>query len=274
MTGRRWSPLRDTPITRHPPRTPGGDPAPPLSIASLLRVVLSILAIAFALPAARFQIRTDVPIGRPGRRPRRASRRHHRLARSRRVRAITYYHPARRRFATRSATGWCMASISVFASDCSPYSSPPVVARFSSHMLDADGTRHCPAGSVPLTHDDLAPPTGTNDLARLSPFRLHSLPITAPSFWPAIALVCFLKREVMDPLRRRPVSVNHSNSAGACTTIAALLRSVVQLDRTQPSGASRRAHAGRCWPPGCRCWVWGRVRPHWARGWRAAGRCW
>jgi hypothetical protein len=121
-----------TPVrhTRH--ASPGHEPPAAIRAAGIivvLTVVLAILAIAFALPAARSKPH-DVPIGAAG--PMAASGRiadileQHAPA----AFAITYY-PGEERCATRSAIAMSTAASRLALTDRPGCSSPPAAARWS-----------------------------------------------------------------------------------------------------------------------------------------------
>ena len=208
-------------VTRH---THHASPVhePPAAIRAtgiivVLTVVLAILAIAFALPAARSK-----PHARSDRRGRAAwppvvksptssSSTLPALSRSPTT-------PAKRRCATRSATATVYGGIS-FGADGRKLliatGGSPMVAQ----MLTQVGNGIAQQARMPLHTEDLAPPTA--DDPRGAGLAASALPITLAGLLPAVALVLLLKREIWTRLTAAVVF-----AAVAGTTIAALLRYV------------------------------------------------
>jgi hypothetical protein len=204
---------------------------PPVAIRAtgiivVLTVVLAILAIAFALPAARSKPH-DVPVGAAG--PMAASGdvadildRHAPGAF-----AITYYPgEAALRDAIRNRDVYGGISFGADA-DVAGQAAPgdrtlfiatggsPMVAQ----MLTQIGNGIAQQARMPLHTEDLAPPTA--DDPRGAGLAASALPITLAGLLPAVALVLLLKREVWT---RFTAAVVFAAVAG--TTIAALLRYV------------------------------------------------
>lgn len=182
-------------------------------IVVALTVVLAIVAIAFALPAARTAPH-DVPIGAAG--PQAASGQVAAILEQQApdAFAITYYPgEAALRDAIRNrevyggiAFGPDGRSL-LIATGASP-----MVAQ----MLTQIGNGIAQKAGVPLRTEDLAPPTA--DDPRGAGLAASALPITLAGLLPAIALLLVLKREVWT---RLAAVVAFSAVAGA--TIAALL---------------------------------------------------
>ena len=191
-----------------------------------LAVVLAILAVAFALPAARSKPH-DVPIGAAGPHGRqRASRRHHRAARPGAF-AITYYPgEAALRDAIRNRDvygGISFRAGADVAGQAAPGGRTLLIATGGSpmvaQMLTQIGNGIAQQAGVPLRTEDLAPPTAEDP--RGAGLAASALPITLAGVLPAVALVLMLKREVWTRVAAAVVF-----AAGAGTTIAVLLRYV------------------------------------------------
>jgi hypothetical protein len=185
-------------------------------IIVVLTVVLAILAIAFALPAARSKPH-DVPIGAAG--PQAASGQVAAILEQRApgAFAITYYPgEAALRDAIRNRDVYGGIS---FGPDGRSLliatGGSPMVAQ----MLTQIGNGVAQQAGVPLHTEDLAPPTA--DDPRGAGLAGSALPITLAGLLPAVALVLLLKREVCT---RFAAAVVFAAVAG--TTIAALLRYV------------------------------------------------
>ena len=192
-------------------------------IIVVLTVVLAILAIAFALPAARSKPH-DVPIGAAG--PQAASGQVADMLEQHApgAFAITYYPgEAALRDAIRNrdvyggiAFGPDGRSLMIATGGS------PMVAQ----MLTQIGNGIAQQAGVPLRTEDLAPPSA--DDARGAGLAASALPITLAGLLPAVALVLLLKREVW---MRFAAAVVFAAIAG--TTIAALLRYVFgSIDQT------------------------------------------
>ena len=192
-------------------------------IIVVLTVVLSILAIAFALPAARSKPH-DVPIGAAG--PQAASGQVADIIEQHApgAFAITYYPgEAALRDAIRNRDVYGGIS---FRSDGRALliatGGSPMVAQ----MLTQIGNGIAQQAGVPLRTEDLAPPTAEDP--RGAGLAASALPITLAGLLPAVALVLLLKREVWTRFAAAVVF-----AAGAGTTIAALLRYVFNsIDQT------------------------------------------
>jgi hypothetical protein len=191
-------------------------------IVGVLTVALAILAIAFALPAARSKPH-GIPIGAAG--PQAASGQLADILEQRApgAFAITYYPgEAALRDAIRNRDVY--GGISLGADDRSlliATGGSPVVAQLLTQL--GNGIAQQPG--VPLHTEDLAPPTA--DDPRGAGLAASALPITLAGLLPAVALVLFLKREVWTRLTAAVVF-----AAGAGVTIAALLRYVLgSIDR-------------------------------------------
>jgi hypothetical protein len=191
-------------------------------IIVVLTVVLAILAIAFALPAARSKPH-NIPIGAAG--PMAASGQVAAVLEQHApgAFAITYYPgEAALRDAIRNRDVY--GGISFGADGRSlliATGGSPMVAQ----MLTQIGNGIAQQGGVPLHTEDLAPPTA--DDPRGAGLAASALPITLAGLLPAVALVLLLKREVWT---RFAAAVVFAAVAG--TTITALLRWVFgSIDR-------------------------------------------
>jgi hypothetical protein len=185
-------------------------------IIVVLTVVLAILAIAFALPAARSKPH-DIPVGAAG--PQAASGQVADMLEqhSPGAFAITYYPgEAALRDAIRNRDVYGGIS---FAPDGRALliatGGSPMVAQ----MLTQIGNGSAQQAGVPLRTEDLAPPSA--DDPRGAGLAASALPITLAGLLPAVALVLLLKREVWTRFAAATVF-----AAIAGTTIAALLRYV------------------------------------------------
>jgi len=185
-------------------------------IVVVLTVVLAIVAIAFALPAARSKPH-DVPIGAAG--PQAASGQVADILEQHApgAFAITYYPgEAALRDAIRNRDVYGGISFGpdgrklLIATGASP-----MVAQ----MLTQLGSGIAQQAGVPLATEDLAPPTA--DDPRGAGLAGSALPITLAGMLPAIALVLLLRREVWT---RFAAVVVFAGVAG--WTVAALLRYV------------------------------------------------
>jgi hypothetical protein len=195
-------------------------------IIVVLTVVLAILAIAFALPAARSKPH-DVPIGAAG--PQAASGQVADMIEQHApgAFAITYYPgQAALRDAIRNRDVYGGISFGAGADATGQEAregralliatgGSPMVAQ----MLTQIGNGIAQQVGVPLRTEDLAPPTA--DDPRGAGLAASALPITLAGLLPAVALVLLLKREVWTRFAAAVVF-----AAGAGTTIAALLRYV------------------------------------------------
>ncbi|HKP42502.1 ABC transporter permease [Mycobacterium sp.] len=195
-------------------------------IVVVLTVVLAILAIAFALPAARSKPH-DVPIGAAG--PQIASGQvadtleQHAPG----AFAITYYPgQAALREAIRNRDvygGISFGPVSDVAGQAAPEDRTLLIATGGSpmvaQMLTQVGNGIAQQTGAQLRTEDLAPPTA--DDPRGAGLAASALPITLAGLLPAVALVLLLKREVWT---RFAAAVVFAAVAG--TTIAALLRYV------------------------------------------------
>ena len=209
-----------TPVrhTRH--ASPGHEPPAAIRAAGIivvLTVVLAILAIAFALPAARSKPH-DVPIGAAG--PMAASGRiadileQHAPA----AFAITYY-PGEEALRDAIRNRDVYGGIS-FGPDGPPRlliatGGSPMVAQ----MLTQIGNDIAQQAGMPLHTEDLAPPTASDP--RGAGLAASALPITLAGLLPAVALVLLLRYKVWTRFVAAVVF-----AAGAAITIAALLRYV------------------------------------------------
>jgi hypothetical protein len=185
-------------------------------IIVVLTVVLAILAIAFALPAARSKPH-GIPIGAAG--PMAASGQVADILEQHApgAFAITYYPgEAALRDAIRNRDVYGGIA---FGTDDSTLliatGGSPMVAQ----MLTQIGNGIAQQARMPLRTEDLAPPTA--DDPRGAGLAASALPITLAGLLPAVALVLLLKREVWT---RFTAAVVFAAVAG--TTIAALLRYV------------------------------------------------
>jgi len=181
-----------------------------------LTVALAILAIAFALPAARSKPH-NIPIGAAG--PTAASGQVADMLEQHApgAFAITYYPgEAALRDAIRNRDVYGGIS---FGPDGRSLliatGGSPMVAQ----MLTQMGNGIAQQVGVPLRTEDLAPPTA--DDPRGAGLAASALPITLAGLLPGVALVLFLKREVWTRFIAAVVF-----AAGAGVTIAALLRYV------------------------------------------------
>ena len=195
-------------------------------IIVVLTVVLAILAIAFALPAARSKPH-DVPIGAAG--PQVASGQVADMLEQHApgAFAITYYPgetALRDAIRNRDVYGGISfgtgADVAGQAAPGGPYlliatGGSPMVAQ----MLTQIGNGIAQQAGVPLRTEDLAPPSA--DDPRGAGLAASALPITLAGLLPAVALVLLLKREVWT---RFVAAVVFAAIAGA--TITALLRYV------------------------------------------------
>ena len=185
-------------------------------IIVVLTVVLAVLAIAFALPAARSKPH-EVPIGAAG--PQAASGQIEAILERQApgAFAVTYYPgEAALRDAIRNRDVYGGFS---FGQDGPAVlvatGGSPMVAQ----MLTQIGTGISQQTGVPMRSEDLAPPT--TDDPRGVGLAASALPITLAGMLPAIALVLMFKREVWT---RFTAAVIFAGVAGV--TIAALLRYV------------------------------------------------
>ena len=195
-------------------------------IIVVLTVVLAVLAIAFALPAARSKPH-EVPIGAAG--PQAASGQVEAILERQApgAFAMTYYPgEAALRDAIRNRDVYGGFS---FGKDGPAVlvatGGSPMVAQ----MLTQIGTGISQQTGVPLRTEDVAPPT--TDDPRGVGLAASALPITLAGMLPAVALVLLLKREVWT---RFTAAVIFSGVAGI--TIAALLRYVFGSIDAKPLG--------------------------------------
>jgi len=186
-------------------------------VVGVLAVVIAIVAIAFALPAARSKPH-DVPIGAAG--PQAASGQVADILEHNAPGAfdITYYPgEAALRDAIRNRDVYGGIS---FAPDGRTLliatGASPTVAQ----LLSQVGTGIAQHAGVALRTEDVAPPTA--DDPRGAGLAASGLPITLAGLLPAVALVLVLRREVWT---RFAAAVVFAGLAGA--TIAALLRFVL-----------------------------------------------
>jgi len=186
------------------------------AIVVALTTALAILAIAFALPAARSKPH-DIPIGAAG--PQAASGQVADILEQHApgAFALTYYPgEAALRDAIRNRDVYGGMS---FRPDGRSLliatGGSPVVAQ----MLTQIGNGVAQQAGVPLHTEDLAPPTA--DDPRGAGLAASALPITLAGLLPAVALVLLVRREVWTRLVAAVVF-----AAGAGVTIAALLRYV------------------------------------------------
>ena len=186
------------------------------AIVVALTTALAILAIAFALPAARSKPH-DIPIGAAG--PQAASGQVADILEQHApgAFALTYYPgEAALRDAIRNRDVY--GGMSFRPDDRSlliATGGSPVVAQ----MLTQIGNGVAQQAGVPLHTEDLAPPTA--DDPRGAGLAASALPITLAGLLPAVALVLLVRREVWTRLVAAVVF-----AAGAGVTIAALLRYV------------------------------------------------
>jgi hypothetical protein len=191
-----------------------------------LTAVLAILAVAFALPAARSKPH-DVPIGAAG--PQAASGQVADIIEQHApgAFAITYYPgEAALRDAIRNRDvygGIAFRAGADVAGQAAPGGRALLIATGGSpmvaQMLTQIGNGIAQQARVPLHTEDLAPPTAGDP--RGAGLAASALPITLAGLLPAVALVLLLKREVWT---RFAAAVVFAAAAG--TTIAALLRYV------------------------------------------------
>ena len=198
-----------------------------------LTAVLAILAIAFALPAARSKPH-GVPIGAAG--PQAASGQVADILEQHApgAFAITYYPgEAALRDAIRNRDvygGISFGAGADVAGQAAPEGRSLLIATGGSPMVaqmltqigsgitqQAPGGGPATSGTVPLRTEDLAPPTA--DDPRGAGLGASALPITLAGVLPAVTLVLLLKREVWTRLAAAVVF-----AAVAGTTIAALMR--------------------------------------------------
>jgi hypothetical protein len=207
-------------VTRHTHHAPPVH-EPPAAIRAtgiivVLTVALAVVAIAFALPAARSKPH-DVPIGAAG--PQAAGGQVADMLEqhSPGAFAITYYPgeaALREAIRNRDVYGGISFGADGRALLVATGGSPMVA-----QMLTQIGNGISQQAGVPLRTEDLAPPTA--DDPRGAGLAASALPITLAGMLPAIALVLLLKREVWT---RFTASVVFAAVAGV--TIAALLRYV------------------------------------------------
>jgi len=217
MTGTSLS----TPVRHAHHASPSHEPPAAVRAAGIvvvLTVVLAILAIAFALPAARSKPH-DIPIGAAG--PQAANGQVADILEQHApgAFAITYYPgEAALRDAIRNRDVYGGISFGdgpdgrrlLIATGGSP-----MVAQ----MLTQIGTGIAQRTGTPLHTEDLAPPTAGDP--RGAGLAASALPITLAAVLPAVALVLLVKREVWTRFVAAVVF-----AAGAGVTIAALLRYV------------------------------------------------
>jgi hypothetical protein len=185
-------------------------------IIVVLTVVLAVVAIAFALPAARSKPH-DVPIGAAG--PQAASGQVADLLEQRApgAFAVTYY-PGEQALRDAIRNRDVYGGIAFGQSGPTLFTATgasPMVAQ----LLTQIGNGISQQTGMPLRTEDLAPPTA--DDPRGVGLAASALPITLAGMLPAIALVLLLKREVWT---RFTAAVIFAGVAGI--TIAALLRYV------------------------------------------------
>ena len=186
-------------------------------IVAILAVAIAIVAVAFALPAARSKPH-DVPIGAAG--PQAASGEVAEMLERNAPGAfrITYY-PGEAALREAILDREVYGGIS-FGPDGRTLliatGASPTVAQ----LLNQVGTGIAQHAGVPLRTEDLAPPTA--DDPRGVGLAASALPITLAGLLPAVALVLMLRREVWT---RLTAAVVFAGLAG--TTIAALLRYVL-----------------------------------------------
>lgn len=223
-------------------------------VVGVLAVVIAIVAVAFALPAARSRPH-DVPIGAAG--PQAASGQVADILEQNAPGAfdITYYPgEAALREAIRNRDVYGGISFGpdgrtlLIATGASP-----TVAQ----LLSQVGTGIAQHAGVALRTEDMAPPTA--DDPRGAGLAASALPITLAGLLPAVALVLILRREVWT---RFAAAVVFAGLAGA--TIAALLRFVLGSIDANFWGLPAAWLSGRLLP-GCRCWASARCSA--APGW-------
>ena len=217
-------------VTKHTHHaSPVHDPPAPIratGVVVVLTVVLAILAIAFALPAARSKPH-DVPIGAAG--PMAASGQVEDMLEQHApgAFAITYYPgEAALRDAIRNRDvygGFSFAAGPDLAGQRAAEGPRLLIATGGSpmvaQMLTQIGNGISQQTGTPVQTEDLAPPTAEDP--RGAGLAASALPITLAGLLPAIALVLLLRREVWTRLVTAVVF-----AAGAAVTIAALLRYV------------------------------------------------
>lgn len=217
MTGTSLS----TPVRHTHHASPAHEPPAAVRAAGIvvvLTVVLAILAIAFALPAARSKPH-GIPIGAAG--PQAASGQIADILEQHApgAFAITYYPgEAALRDAIRNRDVYGGISFGAGPDGRSlliATEGSPMVAQ----MLTQVGTGIAQRAGTPLHTEDLAPPTA--DDPRGAGLAASALPITLAAVLPAVALVLLVKREVWT---RFAAAVVFAAVAGV--TIAALLRYV------------------------------------------------
>jgi hypothetical protein len=217
-------------VTKHTHHaSPVHDPPAPIratGVVVVLTVVLAILAIAFALPAARSKPH-DVPIGAAG--PMAASGQVEDMLEQHApgAFAITYYPgEAALRDAIRNRDvygGFSFGAGPDLAGQRAAEGPRLLIATGGSpmvaQMLTQIGNGISQQTGTPVQTEDLAPPTAEDP--RGAGLAASALPITLAGLLPAIALVLLLRREVWTRLVTAVVF-----AAGAAVTIAALLRYV------------------------------------------------
>jgi hypothetical protein len=206
-------------VPRHTHATPAHEPPAAIraiGIVVVLTVVLTIVSIAFALPAARTAPH-DVPIGAAG--PQAASGQVAAVLQKQApgAFAITYYPgeaALREAIRNRDVYGGIALGPDGRTLLVATGGSPMIA-----QMLTQIGSGIAQQVGVPLRTEDLAPPT--EDDPRGVGLAASALPITLAGLLPAIALMLVLKREVWT---RFVTAVTFAGVAGV--TIAALLRYV------------------------------------------------
>ena len=200
--------------------SPAHEHGPPAAVRAagivvVLAVLLALVAIAFALPAARSKPH-DVPIGAVG--PQAASGQVANLLEQNAPGAFavtTYADEAALRTAIRDREVYGGISFGQDRTLLIATGGSPTIAQ----LLTQIGNGIAQQAGVPLRTEDLAPPTP--DDPRGAGLAASALPITLAGLLPAIALVLVLKREVWT---RFAAVVVFAPVAG--WTIAALLRYV------------------------------------------------
>jgi hypothetical protein len=217
-------------VTKHTHHaSPVHDPPAPVratGIVVVLTVVLAILAMAFALPAARSKPH-DVPIGAAG--PMAASGQVEDMLEQHApgAFAITYYPgESALRDAIRNRDvygGFSFGAGPDLAGQAAAEGPRLLIATGGSpmvaQMLTQVGNGISQQTGTPVHTEDLAPPTAEDP--RGAGLAASALPITLAGLLPAIALVLLLRREVWTRLVTAVIF-----AAGAAVTIAALLRYV------------------------------------------------
>ena len=185
-------------------------------IIVVLTAVLAVVAIAFALPAARSRPH-DVPIGAAG--PQAAGGQVADLLEQHApgAFAVTYY-PGEQALRDAIRNREVYGGIS-FGPDGRTLFTATGASPMVAQLLTQIGTGISQQAGVPLRTEDLAPPTA--DDPRGVGLAASALPITLAGMLPAIALVLLLKREVWTRLTAAMV---FAGVAGL--TIAAMLRYV------------------------------------------------